>query len=140
MKASSGSLAIGELIGAATFIVSVVVGFIAFIRPFKVPKVPFLRDVGFFTVAVSLLLVISHDGTIHFWEAAVLVVLYLIYVIVVVIGSFWERKRERKRLREFIMQQEYTTDELPHVPYRDEGDFPLVLPWVIVANNLPRAC
>jgi sodium/potassium/calcium exchanger 6 len=121
MKAGSGSLAIGELIGAASFIVSVVVGSIAFIRPFRVPRGPFLRDVGFFTVAVSLLIVIANDGIIHSWEAAVLVLLYVIYVIVVIIGSFWERKRNRKRTRELIMQQEYTTDELPQTPYRDEG-------------------
>jgi solute carrier family 24 (sodium/potassium/calcium exchanger), member 6 len=124
MKAGSGSLAIGELIGAATFIVSVVVGSIAVIRPFKVPKVSFLRDVGFFTVAVSILLTIAHDGTIHGWEAALMVLLYVVYVFVVVFGSFWERKLERKRLRDLTVQQEYTTESLSRirVPYRDEGD------------------
>lgn len=42
MKANSGSLAIGELIGAATFIVSCVVGAMVIIRPFRVHVCPSL--------------------------------------------------------------------------------------------------
>jgi solute carrier family 24 (sodium/potassium/calcium exchanger), member 6 len=135
MRAGSGSLAIGELIGAATFIVTVVAGSIAVIRPFKVPKLPFLRDVGFFTVSVSLLLVITQDGTINSWEAISMIILYVFYVLVVVIGSFWERKLERRRTRELTVQQEYTIENLPQVPYRDEGNRILYLHQISLAQS-----
>ncbi|KAL9043645.1 MAG: hypothetical protein Q9214_003173 [Letrouitia sp. 1 TL-2023] len=44
MKSHSGSLAIGELIGAAGFITAVVAGSMALVRPFKVARKSFVRD------------------------------------------------------------------------------------------------
>jgi len=127
MRADSGSLAIGELLGAATFIVSVVVGSMSLIKPFRVEKYPFLRDVGFFTVAVSFLLAIAYDGTIRAWEAGVLVALYIVYVFVVVAGCWWERRAERRRLREALIRQEYAGDQTrsyrDFTPYHDEGQW-----------------
>lgn len=127
MKANSGSLAIGELLGAASFIVSVVVGSMCLVKPFKVEKGPFLRDVGFFMCAVSVLLAILWDGKIKGWEAGMLVTLYTFYVLVVVTGSWWERRSEKRRLKERLLRAEYAPDE-PGVetptsllrPYLDE--------------------
>ena len=125
MKAHSGSLAVGELLGAASFIVSVVVGAMCTIKPFHVNPRPFLRDVGFFTVAVALLLWILHDGKIRKWEAGILVALYIVYVATVVLGTWWERRYEERRRRELIIRQEYV-DDMPrqyYEPYRDDGTF-----------------
>src|SRR5882762_7504875 len=97
MRANSGSLAIGELLGAATFIVSCVVGSMCIIKPFKVHRAPFLRDVGFFAVAVTLMLLTLWDGKIDQLEAGALVVMYVVYVMVVVFTSWWDRRQERKR-------------------------------------------
>ena len=126
MRAGSGSLAIGELIGAASFIVSCVVGSMCIIKPFKVHRGPFLRDVGFFTVAVSLLLVILKDGRIEPWEAGALVTLYLVYVIFVIVGSWWERRQEWKRNREALIRAEYQEEDTIHEPYRDNCEHPSI--------------
>jgi len=115
MRADSGSLAVGELLGAATFIVSCVVGSMCIIKPFQVHRKPFLRDVGFFSAAVLLILIILWDGHISRWEAASLVGLYLIYAVVVIIGSWWERKRERRRYQEAQERDVYAES-----PYTDE--------------------
>jgi solute carrier family 24 (sodium/potassium/calcium exchanger), member 6 len=123
MRADSGSLAIGELLGAASFIVSCVVGSMCIIKPFKVDRNPFLRDVGFFTVAVSLLLATLWDGKILPWEAGSLIVLYVVYVTVVVVGSWWERRQEKKRRVEALIRSEYEAEDdvpLPDEPYRDD--------------------
>ena len=126
MKADSGSLAIGELIGAASFIVSVVVGSMALIKPFKVNRGPFLRDVGFFTAAISLLLAVLKDGVIKAWEAGMLVLLYVLYVIVVVISSWRERRRERQRRLENLQRSQFgengADDTVITTPYRDEEE------------------
>ncbi|KAH8100726.1 Sodium/calcium exchanger protein-domain-containing protein [Phellopilus nigrolimitatus] len=121
MRAGAGALAVGELLGAASFIVSVVAGTMCIIRPFSVNARPFMRDVGFFTVAVALLLIILWDGHIHAWEAATLVGLYVIYVLVVVIGSWWDRRQLRRKQLEDIVRGEYA-EELPE-PYRDDPSF-----------------
>ena len=53
MSTDSGSLAVGELFGAAGFITAVVSGSMALIRPFHVARKSFVRDVGFFVVAAG---------------------------------------------------------------------------------------
>ena len=121
MRAESGSLAIGELLGAATFIVSCIVGSMCIIKPFKVHRTPFLRDVGFFTVAIILILLTLWDGEIDQWEAGALVVMYLVYVITVVVSSWWERRQERKRHMDALIRAEYA-DEPNFQPYTDQRE------------------
>ncbi|KAJ7284942.1 Sodium/calcium exchanger protein-domain-containing protein [Mycena rebaudengoi] len=123
MKAESGSLAIGELLGAASFIISCVVGSMAIIKPFAVPRFPFLRDVGFFTLAVVLLLVILWDHHIRLWEAGIMIALYVFYVGIVVVGSWLDRRQERRRAHEAMIRSEYDDTISPsHERYTDFPD------------------
>ncbi|KAG2076712.1 hypothetical protein BDR04DRAFT_1089900 [Suillus decipiens] len=119
MRADSGSLAIGELLGAASFIVSVVAGSMCIIKPFKVERTPFLRDVGFFTLSVIVLLLILRNGRISAGECALLVVMYVCYAAVVVVGSWWERRRDRREKLEALIRAEYGEDETIVEPYHD---------------------
>ncbi|KAG1821132.1 Sodium/calcium exchanger protein-domain-containing protein [Suillus subaureus] len=119
MRADSGSLAIGELLGAASFIVSVVAGSMCIIKPFKVERTPFLRDVGFFTLSVIALLVILHDGRIRAGECASLVAMYACYAVIVVVGSWWERRRDRREKLEALIRAEYGEDETIVEQYQD---------------------
>lgn len=126
LRTNSGSLAIGELLGAASFIVSCVVGSMCIIKPFRVNRGPFLRDATFFTISVTMLLLILLDGVIHAWEAALLVLLYFTYVLIVVVDNWWEHRREKKRLLEARMRSEYDEEGVQpyrdHEPYRDERE------------------
>ncbi|KIS00275.1 solute carrier family 24 (sodium/potassium/calcium exchanger), member 6 [Cryptococcus deuterogattii 2001/935-1] len=97
MSSGTLGLAVGELIGAATFIVSIVVGSIALIRPFHIPKLAFRRDVIFFTIAVLVLIVSLHDGHLTFFESGSMVGLYVVYVGVVVSESWWMRRIRRQQ-------------------------------------------
>lgn len=142
MRDNAAGLAIGELVGAASFIVSVVVGSMCIIKPFKVDAFPFLRDVGFFTVAVGLLLAVLWDGRLTGWEAGILVGVYGIYVCVVVAGTWWMKRRERRKRREAMVRNEYAEDEVPQIafhdeeePYQDERELALHLHgfWLILA-------
>ncbi|KAJ2962376.1 hypothetical protein NQZ79_g2553 [Umbelopsis isabellina] len=93
MQSNFGSLALGELIGAASFIVSVVAGTMCAIRPFRAKRLSFLRDVSFFTVALVLVLLIVADGLIHLYEAVILIIFYVVYVAVVVGGNYYVKRR-----------------------------------------------
>lgn len=123
MRSNTGSLAVGELFGAASFIVSCVVGSMCIIRPFKVEKFPFLRDVGFFFTATSLVIAVLWDGRLLLWEALVLVGLYFTYVCVVIIGSWWERRREAKKMHEALIRNEYSAEGVPRIAYQDEEPY-----------------
>ncbi|ODN82801.1 hypothetical protein L202_01073 [Cryptococcus amylolentus CBS 6039] len=95
MSNGTVGLAVGELIGAASFIVSIVVGSIAFIGPFQVPRHAFRRDVAFFTTAVLVLIITLHDGQLTLFESGGMVGLYLLYVAVVVSENWWKKRKRR---------------------------------------------
>ncbi|MCJ1436057.1 hypothetical protein MMC27_005435 [Xylographa pallens] len=96
MSTNSGSLAVGELIGAAGFITAVVAGSMALVRPFRVPRKSFVRDVGFFVVAASFSMVFLADGHLHLWECAVMVSFYLFYICFIFIWH-WYLGRQRAK-------------------------------------------
>ncbi len=125
MKTNSGSLAVGELIGAAGFITAVVAGSMALVRPFKVARKSFVRDVGFFIVAAGFSMVFLADGHLHLWECAVMVAFYVFYVATVVFWHWYLRRRSRRRLLEDAARGNFHTpgaDEAEDEPYRDEDD------------------
>ncbi|KAI9310904.1 Sodium/calcium exchanger protein-domain-containing protein [Dichotomocladium elegans] len=93
MNSNMGSLALGELVGAAAFIVSVVAGSMCAIKPFRTKRFSFIRDVSFFTLAVILIMSIVADGLIHLYESIILIVFYIIYVFVVVGGNYYMKRR-----------------------------------------------
>ena len=125
MKTHSGSLAVGELIGAAGFITAVVAGSMALVRPFKVARKSFVRDVGFFLVAASFSMVFLADGHLHLWECAVMVGFYVFYVIIVVVWHWYLGQRRRRNEQEHAARGHFLnpdSDETVIEPYHDEDD------------------
>ncbi|CAK4013146.1 cation exchanger [Lecanosticta acicola] len=126
MSTHSGSLAVGELFGAAGFITAVVAGSMALIRPFAVAKKSFIRDVGFFTVAAAFSMVFLWDGRLHFWECAAMVAYYLFYVAFVVVWHWWLGRRRRRREKEAAARGHFIApgdeNELEEEPYHDDPD------------------
>ncbi|KAH8100846.1 Sodium/calcium exchanger protein-domain-containing protein [Cristinia sonorae] len=144
MRTNSGGLAIGELLGAAAFVTSCVVGSMCIIKPFGVERGPFLRDVGFFTLAVVLLLLILWDHKITKWESVGMVMLYVFYVLVVVIGSWYEKRRERLKYTEALMRDEFHIESPGggvyfDEPYRDEPSPPEAVSAAYLTPTYSRA-
>ncbi|KAK9481117.1 Sodium/calcium exchanger protein-domain-containing protein [Lipomyces japonicus] len=98
MKVGSGSLAVGELIGAASFIISIVAGSMAIICPFTVDWLPFTRDLSFFILAVALAMYCLADGVIVQWECVAMVLFYVLYVSFVVWWHWFTTRPGRIRL------------------------------------------
>ncbi|KAK8049787.1 Sodium/calcium exchanger protein-domain-containing protein [Apiospora phragmitis] len=99
MSSNSGSMAVGELIGAAGFITAVVAGSMALVREFKVSKKTFIRDLCFFIVAVSFSVGFLRDGHLHLWECCTMIGYYVFYVIVVVGWHTVAKRKAAKRSR-----------------------------------------
>ncbi|KAG5461963.1 MAG: hypothetical protein BJ554DRAFT_5766, partial [Olpidium bornovanus] len=97
LSAESGGLALGELVGAASFILNVVVGAMAVISPFEVTAYPFFRDLLFFVGAVSFVVCTVRDQRITLIEGIFLIGYYLLYVTVVVAGDWLRRRRSKRR-------------------------------------------
>lgn len=124
MSSHSGSLAVGELIGAAGFITAVVAGSMALVREFKVGKKTFVRDVGFFIVAASFSMVFLADGALHLWECAVMVGFYIFYVVIVVVWHWYLGQRRKRRERDAAARGQYlaTANEELEVLEEDGDD------------------
>lgn len=124
MNSHSGSLAIGELIGAAGFITAVVAGSMALVREFRVGKKTFVRDVGFFIFAASFSMLFLADGALHWWECCVMIGFYLFYVVIVVVWHWYLTRRRRRREREAAARGHYLamTNEEVEVTEEDGDD------------------
>ena len=122
MRAGSGSLAIGELIGAAFFITSVVAGSMAIVNPFKVSRKSFLRDALFFTGAVAFSVCLLGDGKITTWETSGMIGYYVVYVMVVVMATWYWGKRSKQLRTESRTRYHYQRpDEEATEVEDDEG-------------------
>jgi sodium/potassium/calcium exchanger 6 len=124
MGANSGSLAVGELFGAAGFITAVVAGSMALIQTFQMPRSDFLRDTGFFAVAAMFSLYFLWDGKLHLWECISMVVFYIFYVIVVLLMSSWKARRKARKAKEHAARGHFISaddgDAEIHEPYHDD--------------------
>ncbi|KAI8065576.1 Sodium/calcium exchanger protein-domain-containing protein [Gongronella butleri] len=89
MNSGSGSLAIGELIGAAFFIVSVVSGSMGIIRPFRSKRITFMRDASFLTGAICMITWIVYHRRIYWYHGLGLIAYYITYVVLVVAGTYY---------------------------------------------------
>ena len=122
MSTNSGSLAVGELIGAASFITAVVAGSMALVRPFRVARKSFVRDVGFFVVAASFSMIFLADGHLHLWESTVMVAFYVFYVITVVIWHWYLGRYRRKRAGEAMARETFLAPGEEEPPLAGEND------------------
>lgn len=80
MNSDNAGLAISELFGAAAFIVTVVLGFVAIAQPFQVNPNTFVGDVVWFIVAASMLVAFLADGRLIIGECLGIVGLYVTFV------------------------------------------------------------
>ncbi|KAF1355219.1 Sodium/calcium exchanger protein-domain-containing protein [Delphinella strobiligena] len=120
----SSSLAIGELFGAACFIAAVVAGSMGVVRPFKVAKKAYIRDVIFFFIAAVFSLACMWDGKLQVWECLAMVGYYILYVVVVVVWHWWFTRRRSRNDRIAAARGQYVlyvTDE-DQEEYHDEPD------------------
>lgn len=127
MNSNSGSMAIGELIGAAGFITAVVAGSMALVREFKVSRKTFVRDIIFFILAVSFTMVFLTDGKMHLWECAFMIGFYGFYVCFVFGWHLFISSRQKRRAKQVVAHNNYSGasihagDEIE--PYHDDpGD------------------
>lgn len=126
MNTHSGSLAIGELIGAAGFITAVVAGSMALVRPFKVARRSFIRDVAFFIVAASFSMVFLADGHLYPWECAVMIAFYVFYVLTAFAWHWYRSRQRRSKIREAAARGNFqvpgTEETEVEIYVDDDGD------------------
>ncbi|KAI1810549.1 hypothetical protein GGS20DRAFT_567013 [Poronia punctata] len=127
MSSNSGGMAVGELIGAAGFITSVVAGSMALVCEFKVARNTFVRDICFFIAAVAFSVGFLIDGQLYLAECLTMIAFYVFYVVVVVGWHTYTKRRNARRAKEAAARAHfYRTSIERHdeelEPYRDVPD------------------
>ncbi|GEQ69950.1 hypothetical protein JCM33374_g3626 [Metschnikowia sp. JCM 33374] len=146
LEVEATGLAVSELLGAALFILTVVVGAISWAHPFKVPKFHFVRDILFYLTISFICLLFLIMGALTYWSAVLLLSTYIVYAAVVLFSHsvLWEnvvRSVNITRLRSGYEEDSlsdvidnrleyFTTDYVPHPSidslmaseYQDERD------------------
>ncbi|KAJ2132081.1 hypothetical protein GGF48_001166, partial [Coemansia sp. RSA 921] len=93
VRAGSAALAIGQIVGSAAFIVSVVVCATTLAVPvYKVSRLSYLRELCFFVATVSMVAIIVLSERLTQTMAVFMVALYAAYVLTVVITAYYEEK------------------------------------------------
>jgi Ca2+/Na+ antiporter len=98
--------ALGSLLGGGMFVTSVVVGSVTLASKGVVPKVtrrPFIRDVGFYLVALVSIFFICWDGRVHLWESVFFIGFYVLYVVVIIVGRLIYQRRKKARILKMSM-------------------------------------
>lgn len=81
-------IGVGSIVGSALFNILVIVGVAALIRTSKLTWKPVIRDLSFYLIAVGLLVCFISDRQFTWFEAVVLLVVYLVYILAVL---YWRR-------------------------------------------------
>ena len=111
-------MAIGELIGAAAFITSVVAGSMALVKPFHVVKASLIRDCLFLIVTIVFLIYVMVDGFLRLWHCVVMLVFYVIYVTFVMGWHWWLSHRDNTKHR--VPDGDVQTEEHAHPSSTEE--------------------
>jgi K+-dependent Na+/Ca+ exchanger-like protein len=77
-------IGIGSIVGSALFNILVIVGVASLIKNSKLTWQPIIRDLIFYLIAVGLLLWGIFDGQFSIFEAALFIIVYIIYVVAVI--------------------------------------------------------
>lgn len=91
---SKSDVGVGTIVGSAVFNILFIIGVCAIFAGMvvKLTWYPMTRDCLFYLISVAALVVVIHDEKVHWYEAAILVVLYFIYILVMYFNRFLEKK------------------------------------------------
>lgn len=117
LSVHSAGLAISELVGAALFILTVVVGSISIIRPFKVPRNHFMRDSFFYMLIALAIFGLLAYGKLNYVNLALLLLLYIFYVLAAVYSHSWMKRVQSKQHLETTIQNNYL--DIPRASHVD---------------------
>jgi len=96
-------IGIANIVGSALFNLLVITGGAAIMRKAIIAWQAVVRDLFFYAVSVGLLLYVLIDGKINYTEAAILIGVYIIYVIVVI---YWKKMFSYNEQNEKLFQSE----------------------------------
>uniref|UniRef100_H2Y6Q1 Sodium/calcium exchanger membrane region domain-containing protein n=1 Tax=Ciona savignyi TaxID=51511 RepID=H2Y6Q1_CIOSA len=110
---TASGVAVGALLGAATFVTTVVAGLVATTQSFTLAQRPFIRDMTFFIAAAFWAFCLLYSNEITIYSSVGFLGLYFVYVTIVIVGRYIHQK-QRSKLRKILGDP--SNDSKPGVP------------------------
>jgi len=104
INSGAPGIAFGGLFGGGIFISSMVLGLVIIVNkvyhsePINIGLFNYTRDVFTYFLSTCIVMVILFDGKIYMWESLGILVLYSMYIFIVVLSNYIERKRKLSKL------------------------------------------
>ena len=114
MNRSSHNLALGELLGAAAFITSVIPGSMALLQEFEVVKLSLVRDASFLLITIGLLSFVMNDGYLRLWHCGALAAIYVSYTLTVAGQHWWQSHVEKDAVKAATQARCNTDQRIAH--------------------------
>jgi len=91
---AKGDVGIGTIVGSAVFNILVIIGLCALLcdKPTQLSWWPLLRDSSYYLVSIGILIVTMLDSEIHWWEAGIMLLFYLGYIVVMKFNTTLQAK------------------------------------------------
>ena len=86
VRSGTPKIGIGALVGAGIVVTMGVAGAVAVTCDAKINRRPFLRDAGFYVLAVAYLMIVFFDGKVVVYESLGFLAIYLAFVVLVGVG------------------------------------------------------
>lgn len=119
---------VGTIIGSAIFNVLVIVGATAYVacaeRPLTIWKYPLLRDTAFYVLAISEMIGILADDTVHWYEAAIMILSYIGYCCFMKINPYVVKRLGLKKPGDDEEEEDEASEE---GETSEEADRPLMI-------------
>lgn len=84
-----GDIGIGTIVGSALFNLLVIVGAVGLVKTSTLTWQPVIRDLLFYVLAIVALYYVLNNGSVSMGEAAIFILLYVVYVFAVVRWRKW---------------------------------------------------
>ncbi|XP_078484084.1 mitochondrial sodium/calcium exchanger protein [Ciona intestinalis] len=98
---TAAGVAVGALLGAATFVTTVVAGLVATTQTFTLAQRPFMRDMTFFIAAAFWAFYLIYTNEINIYSSVGFLGLYVFYVTIVIVGRYIHQ-RQREKLKKLL--------------------------------------
>ncbi|MCA9385446.1 calcium/sodium antiporter [Candidatus Dojkabacteria bacterium] len=92
---SNPGIGLGTVVGSAIFQILVVIGFAALVKTSYLNWKPVIRDGFFYAITIVLLILFVRDGTVTFFESAMLLIGYFVYLVVLFAWTRYMSEEEK---------------------------------------------
>ncbi len=93
-KVGAQDIGVGTIVGSAMFNLLIIIGAVALIKQITLKWQSLTRDIFFYIFGLIILLLTYWDGVIHWYEAAIFVLAYILYLFVLYYWRTWFPKTE----------------------------------------------